>query len=100
MGESIQPYDKSDNIDLVMVTVKTKSRMGQFVFPKKFLIKQGVFSVNGKGGKRAIRVYPPWDKAESKQAQNTQKWQLKFFAEIPKNKSIDINRFQELFLAE
>lgn len=95
----IQPYDSSDNIDLFVVTVKTKNQFGQFIFPKSALIKQGVFSMNGKGGKRAIRVYPPWDKAESRQAEKTQNWQLEFFAEIPKNKSIDVDRFRSLYSA-
>lgn len=90
----IQPYDSSDDIDLLIVTVKEKNRFGQFVFPKSALIKQGVISVNEKGGKRAIRVYPPWDKTESKQASKTQSWQLNFFAEIPKNKSIDVQKFK------
>jgi len=96
-GESIQPYDESDHVDLFVVMVKTKSRQGYFVFPKEVLVKQGVFSVNGKGGKRAIRVYPIWDVVDSKLAAKTQKWQLNYFAEIPKNKSIDIQKFKELF---
>ncbi|HPI41042.1 MAG TPA: MepB family protein [Pseudobdellovibrionaceae bacterium] len=95
----IQPYDSSDNIDLVVVTVKTKNHFGQFIFPKAALIKQGVFSLNGKGGKQAIRVYPPWDKTESRQAEKTQNWQLEFFAEIPKNKSIDVEKFKSLYSA-
>lgn len=40
---------------------KTKSELGLFIFPKEALIKHGIFSVKSKGGKRAIRVYPPWD---------------------------------------
>ena len=95
----IQPYDSADDIDLVIVTVKTAKHFGQFVFPKAVLVKQGVFSVRGKGGKRAIRVYPPWDKVESKQAEKTQNWQLNYFAEIPKKKSIDIQKFKSLYLA-
>ena len=95
----IQPYDDSDNIDLFVVTVKTKNNFGQFIFPKAVLIEQGVFSLNGKGGKRAIRVYPPWDKPESKQAEKTQKWQLDFFAEIPKSKSINVEKFKLLYSA-
>lgn len=94
----IQPFDSSDQIDLLVINVKTKSRFGQFVFPKTTLLKQGVFSVNGKGGKRALRVYPPWVKAESKQAEKTQIWQLQFFAEIPKNEPIDVQKFKDLYL--
>jgi hypothetical protein len=55
--------------------------------------------MNCKGGKRAIRVYPPWDKAESRQAEKTQKWQLEYFVEIPKNRSIDVEKFRSLYSA-
>ncbi len=95
----IQPYDSSDDIDLFLVTINSKNKYGQFVFPKSVLIKQGVLSVKGKGGKRAIRVYPPWDKAESKQAQKTQDWQLDFFSKLPKNNSIEIQKIRSLYLA-
>jgi hypothetical protein len=95
----IQPYESSDNFDLFVVTVKTASHFGQFIFPKSALVKQGVLSVNGKGGKRAIRIYPPWDKAASKQAKKSQNWQLDYFVEIPPNKSIDVEKFKLLYTA-
>lgn len=95
--KAIQPYDSSDDIDLLIVAVNEKNHFGQFVFPKAALIKHGVISVNGKGGKRAVRVYPPWDKTESMQARKTQAWQLNFFAEIPKTKSIDVQKFKLLY---
>jgi hypothetical protein len=44
--------------------------------------QQGILSDNIKEGKRAIRVYPPWDKAENKQAIKTQAWQLLYFLEV------------------
>jgi len=94
----IQPYDSSDRIDLFVVAVRSKNCFGQFVFPKTELIKQGVLSVKGKGGKRALRVYPPWDKAESKQAEKTQTWQLKFYVEIPKDNPLDTRKFKSLYL--
>lgn len=95
----IQPYDSRDDVDLLVVTVETKNRCGQFIFPKSALVKHGVFSVNGKGGKRALRVYSPWDKVESRQAQKTQNWQSDFFIEISKNKSLDVLKFKSLYSA-
>lgn len=88
----IQPFDSSDEIDFVLVTVKATHHLGLFIFPQEALIKHGIFSVNKKGGKRAIRVYPPWDKATSKQAEKTQKWQLDYFLDLSKNKSTDVIR--------
>jgi hypothetical protein len=97
LNGSIQPFDLSDEIDFVLVTVKTKSERGLFVFPKEALREHGILSVRGQGGKRALRVYPPWDKAESKQAEKTQKWQLEYFLDMPKNKAIDGTRCRSLF---
>jgi hypothetical protein len=92
----IQPFDSSDDIDFVLVAVRRKSDLGLFIFPKEALVTHGVFSLKKKGGKRAMRVYPAWDKAESKQAEKTQKWQLDYFLEIPNNKSIDTLRCKTL----
>lgn len=99
-GGSIQPYDISDDIDFVVVSVRKEDNFGQFIFSKSVLCKHNIFSKDGIGGKRAIRVYPPWDKTTSKQAQETQLWQLEYFLEIPQNKAIDLTRLFKLFRAE
>ncbi|MBA3603822.1 MAG: MepB family protein [Parachlamydiaceae bacterium] len=64
----ILPHDLSDPIDLFIVSVRDGEHFGQFVFPKHILFEKGVVSKDGKGGKRAIRIYPPWDTTESRQA--------------------------------
>lgn len=97
-GEPIQPYDSKDNVDLVIVTVRSHERLGQFVFPKETLIQRGVFSINGTGGKRAIRVYPAWDKTESTQARKSQEWQLGYFFEITQGNAVDGNKLRSLYL--
>lgn len=76
------PYDFDDSFDTLIVYVKTEKYRGVFIFPKSVLFEYGVISKDGKGGKRAIRVYPVWDKAENVQAKKTQAWQLKYFTEI------------------
>ncbi|MFM6929192.1 MAG: MepB family protein [Bdellovibrio sp.] len=98
-GAAIQPYDGADDIDLIIITVRFKSRLGQFVFPKEALLKHGVFSIKGQGGKRALRVYPPWDKTKSTQARKTQEWQLDYFVEITENKALDRKTIRALYLA-
>src|SRR5665647_2614359 len=85
----IQPYDLSNSVDFFVISTREGNNWGQFVFPKAVLYEQGVLSSGGKGGKRAIRVYPPWDQTTSKQAQKTQTWQLKYFLEIPHEKPVD-----------
>lgn len=83
----IAPFAIEDNFDLVIINTKTENHFGQFVFPKSILIEKGIFSTALKEGKRAIRVYPPWNKTTSKQAQKTQHWQLEYFIVIPFEKN-------------
>ena len=98
IGKSpIQPFDLSDSIDFFVISVKQESFLGQFVFPKSVLCEKGIVSKNGKGGKRAIRVYPPWDNAISPQAKKTQKWQLEYFLEMPQNQPIDSLQVRMLY---
>ncbi len=92
----IQPFDQSDQIDFVIVCVNDKNYLGQFIFPQSKLVKQNIFSKNNNGGKRAIRVYPPWVKTESTQAKKTQTWQLEFFLDLSNVKKIDLDRAKKL----
>lgn len=93
---SIMPYDITDPVDLFVVSVRSNEHVGQFVFPKMILYEKGILSKNGKGGKRAMRIYPSWDVTESKQAKKTQEWQLNYFIETSPDKLIDIQRLQNL----
>ena len=94
----IQPYDLSDSVDFFVISAREGDNFGQFVFPKAVLCDHDIVSENGQGGKRAIRVYPPWDKPMSRQAQKTQDWQLNYFLEIPANRPIDRERVQMLYV--
>lgn len=94
----IQPYDTTDPFDLFIVSVRDNLHFGQFVFPKEVLYEKGVLSKNGLGGKRAIRIYPPWDKPDNSQAQKSQYWQLNYFFEIDK-KNVHQDRVRRLFHA-
>ncbi len=75
----IMPFDLADPIDFFVISVRNGEKIGQFVFPKNILSQKGILSKDGKGGKRAIRVYAPWDAANSEQAKRTQAWQHPFF---------------------
>jgi hypothetical protein len=96
----IQPFDNTDCIDLFIISTRNKTLFGQFIFPMSILIEKGIISHQGKEGKRAIRVYPPWDVTTSKQAQKTQKWQLDYFLEVKQDQTIDLNRAKLLFFSE
>ncbi|MCD6039996.1 MAG: MepB domain containing protein [Gammaproteobacteria bacterium] len=93
----IQPYDISDPFDFFIISTRKDDYFGQFIFPKSVLCKQAVLSVGEEGGKRAIRVYPPWDIALNRQAQKTQKWQLEYFLEVSQDKEIDRARVKMLY---
>ena len=90
LSGTIEPFDFSDAIDFVVISVRKENNFGQFIFPKAILLEKGIFSTPTKEGKRATRVYPPWDITTSKQAQKTQHWQLDYFLEIATDEAIDL----------
>lgn len=59
------------------------TELGQFVFPLAALTARGVVSRDFDGGKRAMRVYPPWSHPTSRTAMATQGWQLEHYFPIP-----------------
>ena len=93
----IQPFDVSDSFDFVIINVRSENQIGQFIFPKKVLIEKDVFTTPSKEGKRAIRVYPLWDKPLSKQALKTQQWQLDYFLAIDEVGKTDVQRAKKLY---
>ena len=84
------PFDVSDSLDFMIISVRDSENFGQFIFPKSVLVSHGIISQNEKGGKRGIRVYAPWDKPENKQAIKTQAWQVNYFVEIKENSHLDL----------
>lgn len=96
LSGTIEPFDFSDQIDFVIISVRKENNFGQFIFPKAVLLKNGVFSTSTKEGKRATRVYPPWDITTSKQAQKTQQWQLEYFLEVSEN-DFSVSRVKKIF---
>lgn len=94
----IEPFDYSDTIDFVIVTVRKDQNWGQFIFPKRTLLEKGIFSTQNKEGIRATRVYPPWDETTSKQAQKTQKWQLDYFFNFSDQSKIDLEELRKVFI--
>lgn len=91
-----EPFNISDDVDLIIITSKNENSLGQFIFPKSVLADKGTITRNGKEGKRGIRVYPPWVIATSKQAEKTQNWQTKYFLTIKKDNSTDLDFTKKL----
>lgn len=92
-----EPFDIADKIDFVVVTAKSTSKTGQFIFPMSVLAGKGIISQNGKKGKRGIRVYPSWDRTTNRQAQTTQNWQTNYFVIVEKNNTTNLDRAIALF---
>lgn len=90
----IVPLDEADLVDVVIIAVTDDdgARHGFFVFPRSVLLERGVMSRASQGGKRALRVYPPWCSPESAQAQRTQRWQSACFVAAG-----DQRRLEQLF---
>jgi hypothetical protein len=93
----IEPFNTLDEIHFFVISTRTDTNFGHFVFPKAVLLSKGIISGNGKEGKRAIRVYPPWDIATSSQAKKTQQWQSAFFLQIYGAVLVDTTRVQQLY---
>ena len=88
----IQPYDLSDDIDFFIISVQKDNNLGYFIFPKTILHKYGVISKNNQGGKRAIRLYSPYDNTINEQAKKNQSWQVKYFINALENEFIDFHK--------
>lgn len=93
----IMPYDLNDITDVYIICVQEKNNIGQFIFPKNILASKNILSISGKGGKRAIRVYAPWVKTESTQANKTKEWQTKYFIDLSDPKKINLKHACELY---
>lgn len=97
LDNDIAPLDISDGLAFVVVSVFDETHRGQFVFNQKLLVEKGIMSQNGKGGKRGIRVYPPWTKPVAKEAVRTQQWQLQYFLSLAQDGTGDSIQVRKLF---
>jgi hypothetical protein len=96
-SNTIAPLDIRDGITFVIVNVFDAIHRGQFIFGQKILLEKNIMSHNGKGGKLAIRVYPPWTKPIAKQAIKTQHWQLQYFLPFAADGSADATQVRKFF---
>ncbi|WP_327280442.1 MULTISPECIES: MepB family protein [unclassified Streptomyces] len=93
----IRPFDAADPVDLFVIGSRDDDGCGQFVFPVDALVRHGVVSVDGSGGKRGFRVYPPWVVTANRQAERAQAWQVEHFLHLPADRPVDPARARELY---
>lgn len=96
---AIAPLDSNDEVDFVVIHATGAGQSGQFVFDRATLLSQGVMSTNGVGGKRALRVYPPWSRPVAKQALRSQQWQLRCFVTFEPSVQASLQQIASLFNA-
>lgn len=89
LGGPIAPLDAADDIDLVVVAVAGDDQRGQFLFPAGLLVSRSVMSLDNMGGKRALRVYPPWTTPTAPDALRSQRWQLHHYLPIARDGTAD-----------
>lgn len=90
------PYAGSNPIDFYIIATRKDKDLGLFIFPRTILLKHGILTGEGKAGKRGFRVYPNWDIAPNKQANQTQLWQKLYFIEILDGQDIDLTKVKQL----
>jgi hypothetical protein len=95
-----ESFNFSDEIDFVIIVVRSGDNFGQFIFPKSVLADKGIITRDNKEGKRGIRVYPPWDVVANKQAEKTQKWQVEYFFKIAIDNPTKLNQAFVLMINE
>lgn len=95
--DEIAPFDKTDEIEWIIINASEKNFTGYFIFNQELLFQKNIFSYDKKNGKRALRVYPPWSLPTSAQALKTQKWQLPFFIDLNQNETAVIEKVKKLF---
>lgn len=95
-NEPIQPFEASDEIDFFIIAVRKKDRFGIFVFPASVLLGKKILSGNAIEGKRAMRVYPPWDRVDNAQATQTKNWQMDYFIELKPGNKNDVLRAKRI----
>lgn len=75
----IAPFDDEDDFQFLIVNVEFENQRGYFIFPKLLLAQKNILTTSIKDGKRAFRIYSPWDEPKNKQALTSQQWQLDSF---------------------
>ncbi|MFE7802843.1 MepB family protein [Nocardia sp. NPDC057440] len=97
VGGPIRPFDVTDRVELFVISTRAGSHFGQFVFPGAVLRTKDIVSIDGSGGKRGFRIYPPWADTTNRQARATQAWQLEYFLHVPPDGVVDLARARLLY---
>ncbi|WP_281177227.1 MepB family protein [Peribacillus loiseleuriae] len=70
-------------------------RRGQFIFPKKVLLKYGILKSPKQKGNMALRVYPSWVTELNTNATRTQSWQADYFIDL--SDDFEVEKLKKLY---
>lgn len=90
-----QAYSYENSPEKLIVSVIDNERRGQFIFPKKALLKYGILKSPKQKGKMALRVYPSWVTELNTNAAKTQTWQVEYFIDL--SDAIDVDKLKKLY---
>jgi hypothetical protein len=92
-----QAFSYESAPDLLVITCIDDNKIGQFVFPKKILLKEKILKTQDQKGKMAMRVYPSWDQPVSKQAKRSQIWQLHYFLDLSDIENLSVDHLLNIY---
>ncbi|MGE8082004.1 MepB family protein [Peribacillus loiseleuriae] len=89
-------YSYENSPEKLIVSVIDNERWGQFIFPKKVLLKYGILKSPKQKGKMALRVYPSWVTELNTNATRTQSWQTEYFIDL--SDDFEVEKLKKLYL--
>jgi len=90
-----QAYSYENSPEKLIVSVIDNERRGQFIFPKKVLLKYGILKSSNQKGKMALRVYPSWVTELNTNAAKTQTWQVDYFIDL--SNDFEVEKLKKLY---
>ncbi|WP_407920848.1 MepB family protein [Alkalihalobacillus alcalophilus] len=90
-----QAYSYENSPEKLIVSVIDNDKQGQFIFPKKALLKYGILKSSKQKGKMALRVYPSWVTELNTNATRAQAWQVEYFIDL--SNKFEIEKLKKLY---
>lgn len=90
------PFNVEDDFDFYIIFTEEADQKGFYLFPKAILAKHKILTNSGNEGKRGVRMYPTWCVVQSKQAEQTKRWQNAYFINCTNPTSAQFDKFEQI----
>ena len=94
------PFSVEDLFDFYIISAEEAGQRGFYLFPKAALAKHKILTRNDNEGKRGFRIYPTWCVVQSKQAEQTQRWQNAYFINSTNPTSPQFDKFEQILTSK